>query len=75
MEGSAAVSLMGKYVGKNANEFIAESTRYFIENAGNETAMTTMQKSMPKTYEHLTSVMNADPILNESQFLTLVYGD
>ena len=37
--------------------------------------MTTMQKSMPKTYEHLTSVMNADPILNESQFLTLVYGD
>lgn len=75
MEGSAAVSLMGKYAGKNANEFIAESTRYFIENAGNETAMTTMQKSMPKTYEHLTSVMNADPILNESQFLTLVYGD
>lgn len=72
-EGAAAVVLLGKYAGKNANEFIAESTRYFIENVGDETAMTAMQTSMPKTYEHLASVMNAEPFLNESQFLDIAF--
>ena len=72
-EGAAAVVLLGKYAGKNANEFIAESTRYFIENVGDETAMTAMQTSMPKTYEHLASVMNTEPFLNESQFLDIAF--
>lgn len=73
-EGPAAVRLLGNYAGKNANEFIAEATRYFLEHAGDEVAMAKMESEMPKTYAHLAGEMNADSSVNESQFLSIVYG-
>lgn len=72
-EGTAGAKFLGEYAGKNANEYIAEATRYFIENQGSEAALEKMKEAIPHTYEHLVSVMNESAFLTEEHFLTAVF--
>lgn len=73
-EGVSGVKLLGEYAGTNANEYIAEATRYFIENSGNEAAMKTMQETIPQTYEYLAGVIYEKASLPETNFLSVVFA-
>lgn len=71
-EGAAGVDLLGAYAGTNAGEYMAEATRYFIENNGNDAAMGKMKEFIPKTFEHLVNVMSWNPFLPEEQFFSVI---
>lgn len=73
-EGSAGAKFLGVYAGVNANEFIAEATRYYIENKNDDTALEKMSAAIPQTYEHIVSVMNEDSFLTEEYFMTAVFA-
>jgi len=71
-EGDAGAEFLGKYAGINANEYIAEATRYFIENKDDGAVLEKMKAAIPQTYEYLAGIMNESPFLTEAHFLSAV---